>query len=41
MSMWTLLGTGAFFSGVSLFYLVMNRTRKRRMEEFEATQRNA
>lgn len=38
MSTLSLIGVGAFFSGVALFYLVMNRTRKRRMEEFEASQ---
>ncbi len=37
MGIWTMLGIGAFFCGVSLFYLVMNRTRKKRMEEFAAS----
>ena len=34
----TLVGIGAFMCGVALFYLVMQRTRKHRMTEFEATQ---
>lgn len=33
MSIMSLLGTGAFLSGVSLFYLVMQRTRKQRMRD--------
>ena len=30
-----LVGVGAFFSGVALFYLVMNRTRKHRIKNAE------
>ena len=29
------VGAGAFLSGVALFYLVMQRTRKHRLEEME------
>ena len=31
----TLVGTGAFFCGVALLYLVMQRTRKRRLDALE------
>ncbi len=34
----SLVGVGAFFCGVALMYLVMQRTRKRRMEAFEASE---
>lgn len=39
MNFLTLLGFGAFLSGVALFYLVMQRTRKHRMQAFEASER--